>query len=102
MYEPETDFDITSERTDNDGELFIIKMPKPVQILNCKYIGIFIDRQADTLRYFTYELDFDYQTKGKVYFLCEWDKNSVHYNYGSFTNDEINFFSKEIRNILEV
>ena len=50
---PETDFKISSEKLNNDVELFIISMPEPVQMLDCRHIGIFIDRKTNSLRYFT-------------------------------------------------
>lgn len=62
--------------------------PNPEEKLLCSSVYLVFDKEFADKRYFTVERDC-IKGRKRIYFLCEWDSDHTHYNYGRVPNGMI-------------
>jgi len=96
-----SNFEIVIENINDNISLLAIKMPEPKGMPEAKYIAfLFFLDTPERIRYFTYELNLNSETKENSFFVCEWSKNGDHLNYGDFSKPDLKCFTNAIKNIL--
>lgn len=84
-------YQVKSGKIDENSSYWIIELPEPKDITECKYIGITYSRENQELKYFTLEKTVAFTSKSDPYRLCGWDKET-HYNYGESSGSSFEEF----------
>ena len=84
----EEEFKGYTARIDDDTFLVVMRFPKPEETPLCFASFIFADIKTNEKAYYTVEKGKDPFDGRDMQFLCTWDKNASHRNYGSVCPDE--------------
>ena len=81
-------YNVKAYKVIEDIHMVILTMPTPEEIPECYKMYLIFDDKFQRMNYFTVEKSLDNKT-----FLCGWDKNGNHHNYGELnTTDEDELF----------
>lgn len=81
-----------------DLNAFLIIFPKPGKIPLCYFV--YIVKQGDNYRYFTYEKTYGHFVRGAVGVVCEWTAGLTHRTLGTRKYNDADSFVKELKILL--
>ena len=87
----EDDFSGFSTRLDVDTFVIVLRLPKPEEVPMCYCALLYMDLNTKRIAYYTMEKGKDPIDEREIQFLCGWDKEGNHNNYGSAYTDKYNF-----------
>lgn len=87
----EEDFSGFTTRLDVDTFVAVLRFPKPEEVPMCYCALLYMDLNTKRIGYFTMEKGQDPADGREIQFLCGWDKDGKHNNYGSAYVDKYNF-----------
>lgn len=61
---------------------------------------VIMTRKNGERRYFTYERSYEPNEEGACYFLCSWDRDGVHENYGEHTSQDADYVKGLVRSLV--
>lgn len=94
------EFKVFLENLKDNLYLVIIMLPNPKNPAEAIAVGFTFSTDKNVQsRYFTYELDFDAKNNTPVFYVCEWNRNRMHVNYGHSSSSNLSFFIDKIREI---
>ena len=103
----EEDFGGFHARLDVDTVVIVLRFPKPEEVPLCYCALIYLDTKTNRIAYYTLEKGKDPISERDMQFLCGWDYEGKHQQYGSVYTDQadlgdlflIRFFYARFRNL---
>ena len=77
------DFSGLHGRLDADTVFSLLRFPQPTEVPLCYCALIFLDTKTNRTAYYTMERGMDPTDGREIQFLCGWDKEGKHQQYGS-------------------
>ena len=87
----EEDFGGFHVRMDVKTVAVVLRFPKPEEVPMCYCSFIFLDAETKRIGYYTLEKGKDPISERDMQFLCGWDKEGNHQQYGSVYTDQADF-----------
>ena len=87
----EDDFSGFHSRLDVDTVVVLMRFPAPEEVPLCHCALIFLDAATKRIGYYTLEKGKDPITEKDMQFLCGWDSEGKHQQYGSIYTDQASF-----------
>lgn len=85
----ENDFGGFRIRVDADTVMVMLRFPQPEAVPLCYRMYMYVDTNSNRIACYTVERGMDPYNNCTLYFLCGWDENGVHRNYGSHDIEEM-------------